>query len=238
MNRGCVIFALALVVLIGIAGFFAYRAFRDSLAIPEEFAAYKDKDSMEARLSSHEPAPHDTTALTADDVTLLIGAFGPINSGWKPLEAKFDSLGLSKSSKGSSLNILSTPQLLSEIVMVGPRTRKALVEYLNSRNLSLDRYVWLKEHVVAASGIRRGEVDSAVGARLAAYFGASDNVKGKHDSGDVNFDQFFDRVEAIRAAGTIDSAEAALVLPHRATIIEEGLPCLMGVETNYSFRID
>src|SRR5688500_8605608 len=109
MNRGCVIFAFALVVLIGIAGFFAYRAFRESLQLPEEYSAYRDKDSIEARLTNREPAPHDTTALTTEDVSLFLGAFEPINSGWKPLEAKFDSLGFGKANqeKGSSVNLLS-----------------------------------------------------------------------------------------------------------------------------------
>lgn len=237
MNRGCIIFAFVLVVGIGIAGFFAYRALRASLELPADLAAFNHGDSLRSHLVSSEPAPSDSTALTAVDMRLFLDALPPINSGWKPLEAKFDSLGLNaEGKKGNDISILATPQILSEMILIGPRTRKALAEYLNSRKLSLDRYIWLKEHVVAASGITKDEADSAFGSRLALFLG--DGTSNTRRGGDKNFDAFFARVESIRAAGLVDSTEAALVLPYRATILGEGLPCLMGIETNTSFNVD
>ena len=239
MNRGCVIFAFALVVVIAIAGFFAYRAFRQSLEVPQEYAAFTDRDSLRARIESQTPAPSDSTPLTAEDIRLFVGAIEPINAGWKPLEKKFDSLGLNfGKKKGSNLNLLAMPELLHEIAVVGPRIRKELVGYLNRSGLSLDRYLWLKEHVVAASGITRGEIDSAIDTRMTAYFGGDhDTVKGSA-GGDKDFDRFFDRVDAIRAAGLVDSAETALVRPYRPRLMEDGLPCLIGVENNYTFKVD
>ncbi len=235
MNKGCVIFAFALVAVIGIAGYFGYQALRDSLELPADLAAFGDGDSLRAQVASSEPAPPDDTPLTAVDMRLFLDALPAVNSGWKPLEAKLDSLGLNgRGSKGGDISILATPQILSEIILVGPRTRKGLAAYLNSRKLSFDRYVWLKEHVVASSGITKEEVDSAFGASLASYLGGT----SKSNKGDKDFDRFFARVDSIRTAGLVDSTESALVAPYRATLLGEGLPSLMGIETNTSFNFN
>lgn len=226
MRKGCVFSATLLVILIAVGGYFGYTLIRQNFDLPDDLAPYAEADSLAEFIHSREPAPPDTAHLTAERVALFIGAFDSLNTGWYSLNRTFDSLGI-RNTKGKQLDLWKSPDMLREIIKLPFVTRKGLASYLNARDLSLAEYVWLKERVVAASGITHDEIGAIFRDSLNRYIPVPDS--SPMNSG-VRISAFFERVEALRRSSAIDSADVALVAPYRQTIISKGLGAFLSPE--------
>lgn len=228
MRTGCIVAAIVLVVVIGIAGFFGYQMINESFDIPEQLEAYNDPELMRSLVKSKAPAPPDTAHLTQERVQKFMGALDSLGSGWQGLALLIDSL---QSEKGQEqFSIWSSPALINQMMQTPLTMRRALVNYLNLHNISWEEYVWLKERTIAASGITLRETDSSLNAVVSAHFkmGTPDMIttKSKETATD-----FFHRVEALRMSGAVDSSDIALVAPYRETLLSKGLPALAGIES-------
>jgi hypothetical protein len=245
MNRGCIIVAVVVAVAVGIAGYFAYMKVKQALDTPKELLPYANPDSMSARMSSHDSAPPDGAHLTSNQVQLFIGAFDSINSGWSEMKRAFDSMHLNKNGKDDSVkvNLWASPYFLQQFNMMPLRARKGLTAYLNEHHLSWAEYLWIKERIVAASGITRHELDSALHAKLEGYFQAQETADSTADStrrdssrskvATDSTETFFRKVDSLRASGAIDSTERVLVASYHDILLDKGLLCLFGIETNF-----
>ncbi len=228
MRKGCVFSATLLVILIAIGGYFGYTMLRQNFDLPDDLAPYAEADSLAEFIHSREPAPPDTAHLTAGRVALFIGAFDSLNTGWYNLNRTFDSLGI-RNARGKQLDLWQSPEVLRDIIKLPLLTRKGLASYLNARNLSLAEYTWLKERVVAASGITHAEIGAIFRDSLSRYIPVPDSSpidNGPHISA------FFERVEKLRRSGAIDSSDIALVAPYRQTIIRDGLGAFLSPESD------
>jgi|GEM_PF-2505929 len=228
MRTGCIVTAIVLVILIGVAGYIGYRMMGDSLDIPEDLKAYTDRETMMAEIRSTRPAPPDTTHLTAGQVEVFVGALDSLATGWNKLAYTLDSVRTADSGAGS-LSLWTTPALLKQIIQLPLVTRRAIVSYLNDHDLSWAEYIWLKERTIAASGITPNETDSALSAILQQHLDSDEQDAFKTDK--MEETALFTRVAKLRASGVIDSSDVALVAPYRRTILDRGIPTLIGIET-------
>ncbi len=243
MNRGCLISLLLVILAVAIAGYFAYDKLKVAFETPQELLPYVHPDSMLARVRSKAPAPAAGVRLTAEQVQIFVGALDSVNSGWDAMSRALDSLNMKAVVKNDSakVNYWASPYFILEFRLLPLRGRKSLVTYLNEKGVSWAEYLWIKERVVGASGIRHEQVDSVLESVLVSWFAADST--GRSDSMETNVGNdsvvaFYARLEALRASGAIDSAETALVLPYRETILARGLLALLCIETNFKIGLD
>jgi len=224
MRKGCIgaVAALALIVLV--LGYVGYRYLTTVLEVPEDLARYNDPLEAAALIRDTTPAPPDTAHFTATDLERYLGGLDSVAAGWQPLVRAFDSLILVSRNDASdtTLSLANAPNVLRQLAIFGPRTHRAIVHYLNDQRLSLARYIWIRDRVIAASGVTDHEVRQAAERTLrhglSFPFGA-----------DLQRD-LFARVEKLRVTGRIDSTEHALARPHRDELLERGLFSLMNLE--------
>ncbi len=230
MRRGCIIFTLLITLGIAAGGYYAYHYLRGVFEVPDELAAYDNKDSLLARITSRAPAPAASEHLTPERVKLFIGAVDPVATGWRGLLSALDSMNLGAEVDSTEINFMTTPTVIHEIIRLPLVTRQGLVEYLNAQKLSLEEYIWLKERTVAASGITLREYDSVLQATLQRYVSSKNvmNIRNSHDA-----KLFFERVEQLRSSGAIDSSDIALAAPYRPLLLDRGLPVLLNIENDF-----
>jgi hypothetical protein len=237
MNRGCIISAVVVVLVVAIAGYYAYDRLKDVLSTPKDLLPYARLDSMQTRLDSHAPAPSPGTRLTAEHIRIFIGALDSVNVGWKEMERGFDSINLRKGVKDSGkIDLWASPFFLQQFMRMPLTARRALVAYLNANHASWEEYLWIKEHVIAASGITKEDVDSVFTVRIHEYFSTADTARTSVSRDSMKV--FFARVDALRAGGGVDSADMELAAPYRTAILDRGLLALLGLETNFRTGLD
>jgi hypothetical protein len=162
MRKIWIILPLGLAISIAMIGYFGYRAIKETLTLPEELAPYESRAAALKLIRSAAPAPGPEARLTARQVELFIGMLDSINIGSDNLEPALDALHLDTNGRGKSKpNILAVPGVVHQALMMAPLTRRAIVNYLNNNGLSWEEYLWIKERVLAASGITRAEADSS-----------------------------------------------------------------------------
>jgi hypothetical protein len=85
-----------------------------------------------------------------------------INIGADQLRPAIDKLEMDTLKHGRVRpNVLAVPGVVHQALIAGALTRRAIVNYLNDKGLSWEQYLWIKEHVLAASGITPQEADSS-----------------------------------------------------------------------------
>ncbi len=226
MRQGCVIAATLLVLLIGIGGYVGYTMLRDNFEVPEELAPYAISKPIRQLVHSNAAAPPDTAHLTPERIEMFIGVFDSLNTGWHNLSRVFDSLD-TPDLESRRWDLWKSPIIIREAIALPLRMRKGLVAYLNSRNLSLAEYVWLKERTTAASGITYQEAAAVLRDSLHRYLPVPDS--SPIDAG-KQLTAFFKRVEQIRSSGMIDSSDIALAAPYRQHILRNGIGAFLNPE--------
>lgn len=237
MNRGCIISAVVVALIVGIAGYYAYDRLKGVLEMPPELLPYGRVDSMQTRIASQAPTPPPGTHLTADQVRFFVGALDSVNLGWVVMERGLDSINFRNGVKDSGkIDLWASPFFLQQFMQMPLIARRALVAHLNANHISWNEYLWIKDHVIGASGIGKNDVDSVFTVRIHEYFSEADTTRTSVGRDSMNV--FFGRIEALRSSGVIDSSEIALVVPYRNTILDKGMLTLLGLETNFHLGMD
>ncbi len=231
MKQGCIIAAVVAALLIGVVAVIGYHYVSNVLDIPDEYAAYTDMDSTIARVQSKTPAPPDSARLDSARLHEFLGTLGPVAKGLTPIIATLDSLHAA-SGDSASVSLSEMPAMLRKVILTGPTSRRALVEYLNAHDISWAQYQWLKQRVILASGITPASVDSVIASRLAELLPESGTDLS--DSTKTHVMPSFDDVEQLRRTQPPDSAEIALVRPYRDTLLTKGLATLVGLDSKFS----
>jgi hypothetical protein len=234
-----VITTVIVVLVVVVGGWLAYRYLHDALAMPSDLAALGNRDSVLAQISSKTPAPAAGSKLTPGQVKLYIEGLDSVNVGWNGLMTALDTI-RSQSDSGASITSVKTwigKSLLREIIRLPLVSRRGVVNYLNLHGISWAEYNWIKERTVAASMITQADYDSAMHAEIREHLPPAD-ADSKKNIAPRSTDGLFKRVEAIRASGDLDSAEIALVAPHRSELLTKGLPSLVGLDTDLDSKVD
>lgn len=226
MRKGCVFAVVLLVIVLTAGGYIGYTMLVKNFAVPEELARYGEYESMMKLIRSTAPPPSDSAHLTPERVELFIGALDPLNAGWHELRDALDSLG-GENHDHEALDIWKGPAMFREIFRLPLLTRRAMVDYLNSHNLSMAEYIWLKERTVAASGLTYKDFAGAFRDSLNRSLPMQDSL---FLGGNEGATEFFGRVEELRRSNVIDSADIALVAPYRDAILSRGTGVLLSME--------
>ena len=245
MNRGCIVAAIVVAIAVGIAGYFAYMKVKQALDTPKELLPYANPDSMSTRLSSHDTAPPAGSHLTPNQIRLFMGALDSINTGWSEMKRAFDSMHLTSKSGGDTakIDLWASPYFLQQFNRMPLLARRGLTNYLNDHRISWAEYLWIKDRMVAASGVTRHDLDSALKSKLEGYFQSHDTTATPGDTtardttvtkiGADSTETFFRHIDSLRTSGAIDSTEQQLVIPYRDVLLDQGILCLLGIETNF-----
>ena len=225
MKRGCLT-GMLILCLLATGLIYMFMQARNAWEQPAELKPYMTKEAFLPLLSDAAPTPPPTARLTADDVAFYVGAIDSIDAGWRGFSRPYDSLRAVQSEHGGT-PVLFDPMELNDLGKLFFRvplfSRRALVPYLNRHGRSWEEYRWTKRRVIAASGITRQEASDTVHAFM---------TRIGFDLGDERRSiapELFDEVERVRAGG-IDSAEQALVAPHRTLLLTKGIHSLTDTE--------
>jgi hypothetical protein len=229
--RGFMIFSSILVGLILIIGLYTFINLKTSLELPEDLKHYADQQSTFAQIASRDAAYPDTTRLTQAHVDLFMGTLAPVASGYSYMKHKLDSLNSRQSDTTEKVDFWGSPYFIQQMNRMPLAARKDLVAYLNRNKLSWNQYLWLKEHVVAASGITQHDFDSLFDSRLRPYFRAEDSASTNMIPAAAV--PLFQHARALRRSA-IDSSQIALVAPFRQRLLDSGFATLMGIETRFA----
>jgi hypothetical protein len=219
-----------LAVLILIAGGITFIRLKSSYDLPDSVKALASRSGTLSQIRSRALAPPDNARLTPEKVGLFIGALDPIRIGWEKMKHTLDSINRTGKGKGK-VDFWGSPYFVRQVNMMPLDSRRQLVTYLNQKGLSWEEYVWLKEHVIAASGLTRGEFDSTFDVQLRHYFRSEDSSSTNATA--VGAAELFKDIDVIRSRG-IDSSDAALAAPYRTLLLDKGFPALLGVETRFA----
>jgi hypothetical protein len=230
--RGFMIFSSILIGLILVVGLITFFNLKTSLELPEDLKLYADRPSTMSQIASSKAAPADTMQLTEEHVDLFMGTLAPVSSGYAYMKHRLDSLNRREGATDKKrVDFWGSPFFIQQMNRMPLAARKDLVAYLNRHKPSWDEYLWLKEHVVAASGITRRDFDSLFDNRLRPYFRVEDSVSTNMiPAGAV---PLFERAELLRRTA-IDSTEIALVAPHRQRLLDSGFASLMSIEVRFA----
>ena len=229
MKRGCLTGMLILCMLITGLTYMTYQAY-NAVQPPTELKPYMRSTTFLPFLTTKTPAPPATARLTARDVAFYIGALDSIDAGWRHFSVPYDSARAAQSQQGKkpeAFNAMDVDELGKIYWTTHLHMRRSLVPYLNLHGRSWEEYRWTKRRVIAASDITREEVaDTARSFMKRLGFDMGDEPE-------VFASTLFDEVEKMRATG-IDSAERALVAPHRAVLLTKGIHSLTETEEMFA----
>lgn len=233
MNRGCVIGLMLALLLVGIGAYFSYRFVNTIADIPEELHPYQYHDSVRAMVRNHTAAPSDTAHLTSDHLPTLFAVVDSSNAVLTTCLTNIDSLG--SGSDGVLKEVDKGMEVVRQLRLLPLSVRRVVVAALNQQNRSWREYLWIKERAVAAAGITKADVDSAVRALLREKFDDSTTANANVPEGEIT--AFYRRADSLRASGAIDTAEVALMKPYRTTLLDRGKLLLLGIEINDEIEV-
>jgi hypothetical protein len=229
---GCVMIASLVIIAVAIAGYFGYRHFAGALDVPEELEPYKDRDSVDAMIRSDAPAPAPGTTLDTAWLAFYVDGIDATSAAFHSARGTLDSMYRAGRATGDTgiASMLTSPSFYRAVTLMEPLTKRALVEFLNARNRSLDEYAWAKLRVLAATDITRATVDSTMRAFMGRILGSSPE---NFSFSSRNSDTYFAGVDSLRRSGAITDDERALVAPVRSRILERGLASLYGFDVDF-----
>lgn len=233
MNRGCMIGLMLGLLLVGIGGYLSYRFVNTIADIPEELQPYQDHDSVRAMVHNRTAMPADTAHLTSQHLSTLLAAVDSSDLVLTTFLTKIDSLG--SGSDGVLKEVGKGMEVVRQIRLIPLSVRRGVVAVLNQQNRSWGEYVWIKERAIAAAGITKADVDSAVRAVLREKFDDSTTANAKVPEGEVT--GFYRRTDSLRASGAIDTAEVALMKPYKTTLLDRGKLLLLGIDINDEIEV-
>lgn len=235
MRRGCIIATAitALVLLIG--GYFGYKFFKDLVAIPDDLKPYKESGAVLSMVKSHASPPPKGSLLTEKQLDLYLEALDSVGKGFMAFRKELDSMGLTDPNDESAENLLKSASAIRPILLYSVITRRAIVNFLNRHNLSLDEYEWIRRRVIAASKITQQEFDSLHKVMIPPNTFLSGLYEGLESEEPLwvipsNSVSQLPRHGTLYSEDAVDSTEILLVRPHHARILHNGFASLVGVE--------
>ncbi|MBL7989615.1 MAG: hypothetical protein JNJ94_16260 [Chlorobi bacterium] len=228
MNRGCVIGLMVAMLLLGVGGYFFYNFVNQLADVPAELQPYENLDSVRAQVRNHTAPPTDTAHLAPQHLATLLAVVDSSNALLSNFLASIKGVG--SGDDGVMKEVGKGMNLVLQVRLLPLSLRRGVVAALNQQNCSWGEYLWIKERAVAAAGITKADVDSAVRALLRETFTDSTVAQGTMPEGEVA--KFYRRTDSLRASGAIDTAEATLLKPYRTALLDRGKLLLLGIEAN------